>query len=97
LALKPAKVSDCSEFISKSQAWGGYLFKSFDNCDDELLRGVKMDTMAIANSLISMQADQTRQTITIAIIKQAAVQQNMVANLLEQNPMPKGSNFSTYA
>jgi hypothetical protein len=29
--------------------------------------------------------------------KQAAVQQNMVANLLEQNPMPEGSNFSTYA
>ena len=59
-----------------------------------------MDTMAIANSLLSMQADQTRQTITIANIKQAAVQQNMVANLLEQNApqlMPEGSNFSTYA
>ena len=44
-----------------------------------------MDTMAIANSLLSMQADQTRQTITIAVIKQAAAQQNMVVNLLEQN------------
>jgi len=59
-----------------------------------------MDTMAIASSLLSMQADQTRQTITIAIVKQAAAQQNMVANLLAQNaqqPMPEGSNFSTYA
>lgn len=59
-----------------------------------------MDTMAIANSLLSMQADQTRQTITMAIIKQAAAQQNMVANLLEQSvqqPMPEGSRFSTYA
>jgi len=58
-----------------------------------------MDTMAIANSLLSMQAGQTRQTITMAIVKQAAAQQNMVANLLAQNaqqPMPEGSSFSTY-
>ena len=59
-----------------------------------------MDTMAVANSLLSMQADQTSQTITIAIMKKAADQQNMVANLLEQNTqrsMPEGSSFSTYA
>ena len=59
-----------------------------------------MDTMTIANPLLSMQADQTRQTITMAIVKQAAAQQNMVANLLAQNaqqPMPEGSSFSTYA
>jgi hypothetical protein len=59
-----------------------------------------MDTMAIANSLLSMQVDQTRQTITIAIIKKAADQQNIVANLLEQNAqqsMPDGSSFSTFA
>ena len=76
------------------------IYQVIDHRADGLLRGTKMDTMAIANSLLSMQADQTRQTITIAIIKQAAAQQNMVVNLLEQNAqqsMPEGSSFSTYA
>jgi hypothetical protein len=59
-----------------------------------------MDSMSVLGSLLSMRADQTQQTISVAIVKQAAAQQDMVATMLAQNvqqPVPSGSTFSIYA
>jgi len=71
-----------------------------------------MDTSAISGSSMLLRSEQTRQVLSTTMIKQAADQQNMMADLLAQNaqnaqnarqapqPAAKGSNgfsFSTYA
>lgn len=64
-----------------------------------------METAAIAGSALLMKAAQTKESISISIIKQAATQQNQIVNLLAQStalsaqPAPTKSNstFSTYA
>jgi hypothetical protein len=64
-----------------------------------------MDTVSIASSLLYMRTDQTQQALSTAMMKQAATQQNQMANLLAQNalqsPQPaaqsgNGFSFSTY-
>jgi hypothetical protein len=64
-----------------------------------------MDTSSIAGSSLLMKASQTQQTMSISIMKQAADQQKLMANMLAQNasqmPQPAANNgsfaFSTYA
>ncbi len=65
-----------------------------------------MDSISIAGSLLLMRAGQTQQALSTTMMKQAADQQNQMANLLAQNvqqsPRPSaisdsGFNFSTYA
>ena len=65
-----------------------------------------MDTNSIAGSSLLMRTAQTQQALSTAMMKQAANQQNMIANLLAQNaqqaPQPSASggnsfSFSTYA
>lgn len=65
-----------------------------------------MDTQSISGSLLLMRTVQTQQSLSIAMIKQAAMQQNQMANLLAlsatQVPQPitetsTSFNFSTYA
>ncbi|MDA8428372.1 MAG: hypothetical protein M0T70_03850 [Geobacteraceae bacterium] len=64
-----------------------------------------MDTTAIAGSALLMKSNQTQQVMSISIMKQAANQQNLMANLLAQNasqaPRPavqnSGFTFSTFA
>jgi hypothetical protein len=64
-----------------------------------------MDTNEIAGSVLLMQTAQTRQTMSISVMKMVADQQKQMANLLAQNaaqmPQPDVQNsdftFSTYA
>ncbi|KAB0669469.1 hypothetical protein F6V30_11715 [Oryzomonas sagensis] len=61
-----------------------------------------MDIGTIAGTALSVKGGQTQQTLSTAMIKQAANQQNQLADLLAQNvqqaPKPDSSyNFSTYA
>lgn len=68
-----------------------------------------MDTSSISGSSLLLRSEQTRQVLSTTMIKQAADQQNMMADLLAQNarnarqtPQPaaksiNGFNFSTYA
>jgi hypothetical protein len=64
-----------------------------------------MDSISIAGSSLLLSAGQTQQTLSTAMMKQAADQQNKMADLLAQNvqqtPQPATSsnsfNFSTYA
>lgn len=65
-----------------------------------------MDTSSIAGSSLLLRTEQTQQALSTTMMKQAANQQNLVANLLAQNaqqaaqPASKsgnGFNFSTYA
>jgi hypothetical protein len=65
-----------------------------------------MDTSSIAGSSLLLRSEQTQQALSTTMMKQAADQQNKIANLLAQNaqqaPQPatqSGSsfNFSTYA
>ncbi|MFA7403731.1 MAG: hypothetical protein WC007_07050 [Pelobacteraceae bacterium] len=65
-----------------------------------------MDTSSIAGSSLLLRTEQTQQALSTTMMKQAADQQNKIANLLAQNaqqaPQPAtqsgGSfNFSTYA
>ncbi|OGR29955.1 MAG: hypothetical protein A2X83_05230 [Desulfuromonadales bacterium GWD2_54_10] len=63
-----------------------------------------MDTTAIAGASLLAKTSQTQMAMSTSMIKQAAAQQDQMANLLAQNvqnaPQPlKGSifNFSTYA
>jgi hypothetical protein len=65
-----------------------------------------MDTTSISGSLQLMRAEQTRQTLSTTMLKQAADQQNKMADLLAQNakqePLPAAQSnnnytFSTYA
>jgi len=64
-----------------------------------------MDSSSIAGSALLMKTAQTQQTISISIMKQAADQQKLIANLLAQNaaqisrPATQSSDFtfSTYA
>ena len=44
-----------------------------------------MDTGSIAGSLLQMRTDQTQQALAMTMMKQAANQQNMMANLLDQS------------
>lgn len=61
-----------------------------------------MDVSTIAGAALLMKAGQTQQTLSTAMVKQAANQQNLMASLLAQNvqqaPQTDSSyNFSTYA
>ncbi len=65
-----------------------------------------MDTSSISGSSLLMRSGQTQQALSTTMMKQAADQQNKMANVLAQNvqqaPQPaakSGSsfNFSTYA
>lgn len=65
-----------------------------------------MDTSSIAGSSLLMRSSQTQQALSTTMMKQAANQQNQMANLLAQNaqqaPQPVAKNdsgftFSTYA
>lgn len=65
-----------------------------------------MDIVSIAGSALILKAGQTQQTISTSMMKQAADQQNLIANMLAQNsrqaPQPTtesgtGFTFSTYA
>ncbi|KAA0895398.1 hypothetical protein F6V25_11930 [Oryzomonas japonica] len=61
-----------------------------------------MDISTIAGAALSVKAGQTQQTLSMAMVKQAANQQSQMADLLAQNvqqaPQADGSyNFSTYA
>lgn len=65
-----------------------------------------MDMSSIAGSSLLLRTEQTQQALSTTLMKQAANQQNQVANLLAQNaqqapqPVPKSDNsfsFSTYA
>lgn len=65
-----------------------------------------MDTISMTGSLQLMRGEQTQQALSTTMMKQAADQQNKIANLLAQNvqqaPQPaaqsgNGFNFSTYA
>jgi hypothetical protein len=65
-----------------------------------------MDTSSIASSSLLMRAEQTQQALSIKMMKQAAEQQDKMANLLAQNvkqaaqPAAKSDSnftFSTYA
>jgi len=62
-----------------------------------------MDVSSIAGSVLLMKTSQTQQSVSMSIMKQAADQQNQLANMLAQNaqqaPQPaRGtSSFSTYA
>ena len=65
-----------------------------------------MDTGSIAGSAVLMRAGLTQQALSTTMIKQAANQQDMMANLLAQNAQQapraaaqsdNGFNFSTYA
>jgi hypothetical protein len=65
-----------------------------------------MEISSIAGSSLLMKSSQTQQALSTAMMKQAANQQNMIANLLAQNvqqsPQPAANSnnsfsFSTYA
>ncbi|HBA72163.1 MAG: hypothetical protein A2X82_13420 [Geobacteraceae bacterium GWC2_55_20] len=65
-----------------------------------------MDISSVAGSSLLYRAEQTQQAVSTSMMKQAAEQQNQVANLLAQNaqqapqPASKSGNsfsFSTYA
>lgn len=65
-----------------------------------------MDISSIAGTSMMMRSEQTQQTLSIAMMKQAADQQNQLANMLaqitQQAPQPtsnsgNGYSFSTYA
>ena len=63
-----------------------------------------MDTSSIAGSSLLLKTAQTQQAMSISLMKQAADQQNQMANTLAQNaqqaPQPAGGsefNFSTFA
>ena len=63
-----------------------------------------MDTSSIAGTSLLTRTAQAQQAMSTTMMKQAADQQNQVANLLAQNaqdapkPAPKSEhNFSTYA
>ncbi|OGU13133.1 MAG: hypothetical protein A2076_07615 [Geobacteraceae bacterium GWC2_53_11] len=65
-----------------------------------------MDTSSIAGSSLLMRTEQTQQALSTTMMKQAAGQQNKMANLLAQNaqqapqPAAQGNSnfsFSTYA
>lgn len=65
-----------------------------------------MDTISMTGSLQLMRGEQTQQALSTTMMKQAADQQNKIANLLAQNvqqaPQPaaqsgNGFSFSTYA
>ena len=65
-----------------------------------------MDTSSISGSALLSRSGQTQQALSISMMKQAANQQNIVANMLAQNvrqaPKPTAQsggnfNFSTYA
>ena len=65
-----------------------------------------MDSSSISGSSLLMRTAQTQQALSTAMMKQAANQQNMIANLLAQNAQqtPQISatsensfSFSTYA
>lgn len=65
-----------------------------------------MDTSSITGSSLLMRAEQTQQALSTKMMKQAADQQNKMANLLAQNvqqapqPASRSGNsfsFSTYA
>jgi len=65
-----------------------------------------MDTSSIAGSSLLLRSEQTQQALSTTMMKQAADQQNKIANLLAQNaqqapqPATQGGgnfNFSTYA
>ena len=64
-----------------------------------------MDVSSIAGTSLLMKTEQTQQALSTSMMKQAAEQQNKMANLLAQNakqaPQPvKGDanfTFSTYA
>lgn len=65
-----------------------------------------MDTSSIAGSSLLMRTEQTQQALSTTMMKQAAGQQNKMANLLAQNaqqaPQPaalgnSNFSFSTYA
>ena len=65
-----------------------------------------MDTISIAGSSLLLRAEQTQQALSTSMVKQAADQQKMMADLLAQNvqnaPQPaaksgSGFSFSTYA
>lgn len=64
-----------------------------------------MDTSSISGSSLLLKAGQTQQALSTSMMKQAAEQQNKMANLLAQNaqqaPQPAAQNsgysFSTYA
>lgn len=65
-----------------------------------------MDISSVAGSSLLYRAEQTQQAVSTTMMKQAAEQQNQVANLLAQNaqqaPQPTSKsgnsfNFSTYA
>jgi hypothetical protein len=65
-----------------------------------------MDISSISGSSLLLRAEQTQQVLSASMMKQAANQQNQMANLLAQNtqkptqPAAEASNvfnFSTYA
>lgn len=65
-----------------------------------------MDASTIAGSSLLVRSEQTRQLLSTTMLKQAATQQDQVANMLAQNvrqaPQPtakddRGFGFSTYA
>ena len=65
-----------------------------------------MDISSISGTALLMRSDQTQQALSISMMKQAANQQNQIANMLAQNvqqaPQPAsnsgtGYSFSTYA
>ncbi|MDU0460513.1 MAG: hypothetical protein RW306_17430 [Geobacteraceae bacterium] len=65
-----------------------------------------MDISSVAGSSLLYRAEQTQQAVSTTMMKQAAEQQNQVANMLAQNaqqapqPASKSGNsfsFSTYA
>lgn len=65
-----------------------------------------MDISSVAGSSLLYRAEQTQQAVSTTMMKQAAEQQNQVANMLAQNaqqapqPTSKSGNsfsFSTYA
>jgi len=65
-----------------------------------------MDVSTIAGTSLMMKAEQTQQILSVSMMKQAANQQNQIANMLaqiaQQAPQPTsnsgtGFSFSTYA
>lgn len=63
-----------------------------------------MDTSTVAGASLLAKTAQTQQAMSTSMMKQAAAQQNQMANLLAQNaqtaPQPvkdMSYNFSTYA
>lgn len=65
-----------------------------------------MDISTIGGSSLLLRSEQTQQAISTTMMKQAATQQNQIANMLAQNaqqaPQPTAKsgnsfNFSTYA